>query len=1757
MWQKLFASLICGLVISAAAVAQTVNESQLGEGVERHLSSDEPVNEWLRDPATLHSEAGDEFELRDVAGESLETVKLTNVIPPIHFESGVADIPSEYVEILRKALDEVRDRRNVRLHLVGHADTQPLSLALARVYQDNAGLSRERAGQVAEFLQRALTLPPEAMTYEWAGDTRPIATNATEEGRALNRRVAVEVWYDEPKERIAQEEVLVAQDFKKVKVCRMETLCKLRFMEGHERRARIKNLVPPLHYDDETTDVSPEFIEHIRKALHNLEGKQNVVVKFIGYTDNVPLAGRNARIYGDHVALSKARAHRVALAVQEALNLPSAALARDGRGATATLASNDTAQGRALNRRIEVQFWHDDPLQELPYEPQLCPATDGTEWTTKVYDPPWGSIAPLELEQGRPVIPARYTEQLSRALADVSGKTNARLRFLGYTGNERLDRRTAAIYGDDIGLSAARARRAMDTIRDQMGLAPAQAEHEGRGFVHSSDVVNAGFTQDPSSQVVVQVVYDELAALDDYEGVDITRMTRELSPKSAYGLNMMHISVDGVPIDDPDRSSSDVQRCTDVALDKADIQFQFDNLTARPRLNVVASPTAVAFHPMEDGLLVGEPVRFSMYANYWHFIERAEVRIFSAEQSPDDVPLAVLEIDSGGFAEWQPVMPQFAGSDRAFKYVLRAYGKNGQFDDTSAQSLSMIHADPDLESWPSEDLVAQALAAETEREQQQRSAADANGVTTYFGTGDPAADRELLAGESAMGVTTYFGLAEEETPATDAPQPLPEGELLAGYGESQLAVQNIRLSSGTVKVAGSNIPPLHTVWVGGRQIPVDAQGNFIAETILPTGMHTVEVAVQDQAGNETLYLRDMQFAPHDRFYVGIADLTVSESRTSGPAELLQGENAAYDFDSSFDGRLAFYLTEKLPDHWRVTASADTREGPVKDLFSNFLDKSPESLFRRIDPDYHYPTFGDDGIVEELAPTLGKLYVQVSHDDSHALWGNFKVGYLQNELAHVDRGLYGGNAHWQSDATTDFGEQRIALDAFAAEPGTVASRDEFRGTGGSLYYLRNQDILAGSERARIELRDKDSGLVTGVVDLQPTVDYDIDYLQGRILLAEPLSSTDEDGLMVRSDGLSGQQAHLVVRYEYTPGFSDLDALTTGGQGHYWVNDHIKLGLTANSSDEGAGDNSLRGADLVLRKSANSWLKLQTGQSEGLVSSSLASNDGGFGFAGQNGAAFTDASADGYRADLSVGLGDFISGSRGRLTLYTQDLGAGYSAPGLSTLTDLQHYGGMFHLPVGDRLELTAKSDKRVQELGLESTAHELDVGFQLNEQWNVSTGVRKDLRRDNSLVVPLTQEQGERTDAVVQVGFDSLTSWRSYAFAQDTVSKTEGREDNGRFGMGGSYEFGERMSMNMEVSDGDTGAGGRLGTNYLLSDRTSLYLNYALENERTDSGLNVRKGNLISGVKRRLSDSGSMYVEERYQETDLASGLTHATGVTLTAHDRWNMGANMELGTLTDSLTGAATERQAAGVRIAYGSDTFQVSSAVEYRFDDVQQLDAFTRTERETWLFRNNFKYQLTPDWRLLGKLDHSLSDSSQGQFYDGGYTEAVIGYAYRPVMHDRFNALAKYTFFYNVPTTDQVTPQGEAAQFIQKSHIGSVDVTYDITENWTMGAKYAYRVGLLSLEREAPQFFDNSAQLVVVRVDWRLGQYWEGLAEGRMLDLPDLNEQRAGALVGIYRYLGEHIKAGVGYNFTDFSEDLTDLSFNHQGVFINVIGSM
>jgi hypothetical protein len=148
----------------------------------------------------------------------------------------------------------------------------------------------------------------------------------------------------------------------------------------------------------------------------------------------------------------------------------------------------------------------------------------------------------------------------------------------------------------------------------------------------------------------------------------------------------------------------------------------------------------------------------------------------------------------------------------------------------------------------------------------------------------------------------------------------------------------------------------------------------------------------------------------------------------------------------------------------------------------------------------------------------------------------------------------------------------------------------------------------------------------------------------------------------------------------------------------------------------------------------------------------------GFAGYDDSLFSTAQAGGHRADVNIGLGDVLDGAKGRVTLYGQDLDAGYSMPGLATPLATRNYGGTFRKPLGSKAALRLKSDHRTEEQGLEMSANEIDLEYQLNEHWGVSTGIRDDVRTDLSPVVPLTQEQGKRRDGVVQMEYDSKARW---------------------------------------------------------------------------------------------------------------------------------------------------------------------------------------------------------------------------------------------------------------------------------------------------------------------------------------------------------------------------------------------------------------
>ncbi|MEW6677641.1 MAG: OmpA family protein [Pseudomonadota bacterium] len=1279
-------------------------------------------------------------------------------------------------------------------------------------------------------------------------------------------------------------------------------------------------------------------------------------------------------------------------------------------------------------------------------------------------------------DSGYDRVNAALQSRLEAVVADLKDKANLRLEVVGHTDPQPLSVRSRERFGDNQGLGLARARMVATWLAEALGVPvgsiavaskgpdePVADNDTPEGMARNRRVeIHARFDTAYTEEVVEQVMHPVPPVPVRVAPAPLQSCQQVLATRQAAAAAPFRISVDGVPLNDSGTVDPDVQRCTDLALERSDIQIRYDALDQTPVLNAHAWPNAVA----RSG-----QVEITPWSNYAAFIQRSEIRIFAPDQSTQAVPLAVLSARLGEPVAWSP-----AGLTLdSVRYVLRVYDREGRFDETRPKTL---------------DLVDQARPAE-DADKRQR-------------------------------------------------------ELLAGYGENSLALHNIAVKGGAVTVNGQGIQAGETVHFLGQAVPVDAKGAFAVRQILPAGNHVVEVQVADEQGSRARFSRNLSIARDDWFYLGIADLTLGRNSTSGPAKLVTAdETDHFDNQVYLDGRLAFYLKGKIKGEWLLTASADTREQPLKDLFSNFADKDPRYLLRRLDPDKYYPVYGDDSTTVDDAPTQGKFFVRLEKGDSQVMWGSFQTSLTGTEFTRFNRALYGARGRLVSDAVTLHGEKKGTLEVFAADPGTLQSREEFRGTGGSLYYLRHIDITGGSERAWIEVRDKDTGLVLSTQQLVPVQDYEVNALQGRVILRQPLSSIAGAGTLVQNGSLGGHHQFLVVTYEYAPGVSAPEDLVLGGRGSVWVNDHVQIGATALRQDESGQKQRLRGLDATLRYKPGTYVKVEGARSDGVGSGAWSSLDGGFSF---NAVPGNGAKADAQRVEAAVDFAE-VGSAKGKATFYWHDREAGFSGPGQITAEAITQTGASVSWNITEQTELLAKIDDK-NAASQDRTIAEVDISQRLDEHWKVAVGVRHDnLDTQVANASSTLSQTGDRTDAVVRVDYTpgEGVDWSTYGYLQGTVDRDDSRDRNNRIGFGGERRINDRLKLGGELSEGNGGLGAKLSGDWQVDDRTSLYSSYTLTTDRTDDGYRGRAGLFTAGGRSRFTDSLSVFSEEHYQHGEGPAGLTHAFGLDYSPDDRWTYGAKLEAGELNDPLAGDM-DRRAVGLSLGYRKDATRYAGALEYRHEKGS-------TTRDTWLMKHTLGYQIDPDWRFLGRLNLSVSDSSAGGDLDGKYAEVVAGWAWRPVANDRWNTLFKYTYLYNLPSPGQVGSGGASLDYAQKSHVLAVDTIHDLKPWVSVGGKLGVRRGSLKDAKVGGDWYHSTAWLGVLRADWHWVHEWDVLTELRYLSVSEAEDSQAGALVGVYRHLDKHFKLGVGYNFTDFSDDLTDLSYHSHGWFINLIG--
>jgi len=102
----------------------------------------------------------------------------------INFPSGKAIIHPEYFPLLTKVIKAIEIYPASYIRLEGHTDSKGSNVI-------NEKLSADRANSVVQYILANSSVDPNKITGVGYGEDRPVATNDTEEGRALNRRIDV------------------------------------------------------------------------------------------------------------------------------------------------------------------------------------------------------------------------------------------------------------------------------------------------------------------------------------------------------------------------------------------------------------------------------------------------------------------------------------------------------------------------------------------------------------------------------------------------------------------------------------------------------------------------------------------------------------------------------------------------------------------------------------------------------------------------------------------------------------------------------------------------------------------------------------------------------------------------------------------------------------------------------------------------------------------------------------------------------------------------------------------------------------------------------------------------------------------------------------------------------------------------------------------------------------------------------------------------------------------------------------------------------------------------------------------------------------------------------------------------------------------------------------------------------------------------------------------------------------------------------
>jgi chemotaxis protein MotB len=146
---------------------------------------------------SLEGEMRQALASKEVTISELQGRLTVDILDHVLFDSGEASLKPEGEEVLRRVAGVLAQFPSRQVHVIGHTDNVPIRAAARNRFASNWELSTARATAAVRFLSEQAGVDPRRLGAVGYGEFRPVADNATPEGRAQNRRIALVVLSEE------------------------------------------------------------------------------------------------------------------------------------------------------------------------------------------------------------------------------------------------------------------------------------------------------------------------------------------------------------------------------------------------------------------------------------------------------------------------------------------------------------------------------------------------------------------------------------------------------------------------------------------------------------------------------------------------------------------------------------------------------------------------------------------------------------------------------------------------------------------------------------------------------------------------------------------------------------------------------------------------------------------------------------------------------------------------------------------------------------------------------------------------------------------------------------------------------------------------------------------------------------------------------------------------------------------------------------------------------------------------------------------------------------------------------------------------------------------------------------------------------------------------------------------------------------------------------------------------------------------------